>query len=320
MKRKARALFIAVLVFSVVLAVFSCDIVSEKSLVVGLVNPNKGTWNILDGFVEGMVGQGYVEGKNITYIRAKSKETLEADIKAIVEKKPDLIFTVTTPATKMARRATGNTGIPVVFSLHDPVAAGLVESLTHPGGLLTGIQVRGSTPKALEHMLSASPDMKHVFVPVSFDTKAADQSLEDLKAAAGKLDIKVTVAEVSTPEQLMQRLSTMPVDADAIFLVHSIMVSSNVKGIVQKAIELKLPLGAGLGLHDKGVTITYAPEHFHIGGQASRLAVKILRGNRPMDLPVEISEFFLGLNLKTAESSGVEIPQEILELADFIVR
>ncbi len=114
MKLKARALFAAALVFSVMLAVFSCDTGSEKSLVAGLVNPNKGTWNVLEGFVEWMAGQGfqgYVEGKNITYIRAKNKDTLEADIKAIVEKKADLIFTVTTPATKIARKATGNTGI-----------------------------------------------------------------------------------------------------------------------------------------------------------------------------------------------------------------
>ena len=71
--------------------------------------------------------------------------------------------------------------------------AGIVKSLTRPGGSLTGIQVRGSTPKALEHMLSASPGMKNVVVPVSFDTKAANQSREDLRAAAEKLDIKVTV-------------------------------------------------------------------------------------------------------------------------------
>jgi putative ABC transport system substrate-binding protein len=293
----------------------------KKNFVIGIVNPNTGLRKITEGFISGMAEYGYIEGENVTYIKSYNPDEMDSALKYMVDKKVDLIFTVTTPATKKAQKATRGTNIPVVFgAVFDPVESGLVKSLHHPGGNITGIQVRGSTQKALEWLLAIVPDIKHIFVPVAFDTKAAYQSLADLKQGARKLDIKLTISEVYTLEELQGSLSHLPDDVDAIFILNSIFIVSNIRTIVDKAIELELPIGSGTGQYKNGVTITYGQKHFYSGRKASRLAHKILQGIAASDLPVEITDFFLGINLRTAEASNIEIPDDILQLADFIVR
>lgn len=317
--RKAKlslaGLFILTLLFCI-----NCDFFKKKSFVVGLVNPNRGTWSMVEGFVNGMAEHGYVAGENISYIEVRSKESLDAEIEGLVKKKVDLLFTVTTPATKAAKKAIEGTGIPVVFSLHDPVHSQIVKNMSRPEGNLTGVQIRGSTPKAVEWLTAVDPGLKNIYVPIAYDTKAATQSVKDIKESASKLGLDVTVAEVETIDDLKAALSSIPKDVGAIFIGHSILVASNMDLIIDRAIELKIPVGSGLEEHFERITISYAPDNIRLGKQASRLAAKILNGSKPADLPVEVAEFFLVINLKTASESGLEIPNDLLVQADQIIR
>ena len=291
-----------------------------KNYVIGVINPNKGTQNINRGFIEGLTEAGFVEGQNTTYLKAESSFDLDAVVKDMVARNVDLIFTVTTPATRKAKDAAQGKNIPVVYAMQDPVASGLIKSLAQPNGNMTGVQIRGSVPKALEWMLQVSPAIKHLFVPIKYDTKAVEQSLEDLKATAEPLGIRLTLVEVNDQVELDNALTSIPDDADAIFIICSIFIHSNVEKMVRAATEKKLLIGSGAAQSDRGVTVSYGMLAEKTGRQAARMANQILHGVPPADIPSEIADFFLGINLKTAELTGVPVPADVLQQADTIVR
>lgn len=266
---------------------------------------------------------GYVEGKNISYIKCESRDlkVIETTLKEMVEKKVDLIFTMTTPAAKMAKEATKGTNIPVVFVLYNAIATGVVDNLVNHGGNITGVQLGGSTSKALEWLQAVAPGVRNIFIPVCFDTGAARQSLDDLKKSAAHAGIRLTVSEVRTVEELRNSLSAMPTDTGAVFILHSWMVGSNLAAIIEYAKPRKIPIvSAGHLSFDGGVVLSYGPLDNDTGQQAARLAHDILRGTPPRDLPVETSVFSLGINLKTARTVGVKIPDDVLLQADHIIR
>jgi putative ABC transport system substrate-binding protein len=114
----------------------------------------------------------------------------------------------------------------------------------------------------------------------------------------------------------------MPGDVDALFMLHSWLVGSNMDIVIDNAIKRKVPVfSAGHVDFKNGVVLSYAPLDDRTGLQAARMARAILQdGNAPAELPVETADFFLGINLKTAQSMGFEIPDSILQQADFVIR
>lgn len=314
-------LLLAALLILFLFFIPACKKEAEKNYVIGFVNPNPGEKEGAHGFLRNMPKFGFIEGQNLTYIKHESKKNIDDAIQNMVDKKVDLIFTMTTPATQKAKKLTEGTGIPVVFVLYNARRAGVVESLIKPGGNLTGVQLRGSTPKSLEWLKAIAPDTKNIFVPISFDTGAARQSLADLQESAANVNLNVTVSEVSTRDELHASLSSMPEDAGAIFMLHTWLVGSNLDIVIDGAIKRKIPVvSAGHVDFEGGLVMSYSPRDDRIGWQAARLAKSILQGTPPSELPVETADFSLGINLKTARAIGLEISSDILQQADLIVR
>lgn len=292
----------------------------QKNFLVGVVNPNLGTKEMNRGFIEGLKEKGYIEGENVTIIQYTGRFDIDGAITDLLTKNVDLIFCATTPATKKIKEATLGKNIPVVFAMYDPVKSDVIESLAHPGGHLTGIQIRGSCPKALEWLVALSPDIKNIYVPVKFDTKAARQSIEAFQKTADHLGVKLRVAEVNTTQELDTALAAIPPDMDAILITHSILISSHTAKVINTAIQKKLPTGAAIGKAQEGALIAYSPRLFETGAQASRLAHLALKGVSVNDIPAERALFFLEVNKKTADATGITVPNDILIQADFIYR
>jgi len=295
----------------------------ERKYVIGYVDPNPEEKEGAPGFLRNMPKLGYIEGKNVTYIKieTKDKQAIENALKDMVAKRVDLIMTMSTPPIKMATELTRGTNIPVVFIMYDAIGTGIAKSLTDHPSNITGVQLQGSTPKALEWLKAISPNAKHIFVPVAFDTGAAKQSLEKLKESCEQAGFKLTVAEVKTVEELHASLSSMPKDADAVFVLHSWLVGSHTGEVVEEANKRHIPvISAGHVDYQLGLVMSYGPTDDSIGSQAARLAHKILQGTSPAYLPVENAEVFLGINLRTARNAGIEIPETVLRRADFIIR
>ena len=323
MNKKIILAFIAGIATVIILSLYFV-LTSQKTYTIGYINPNPTEFEGAQGFLRNLPKYGYIEGQNTTLIKVETKDKAEIKktIRNMVAKKVDLIFSMTTPATKMAKKITQGSDTPVVFILYDAISSGVAESLLTHKGNLTGIQLRGSTPKSLEKLLEIAPDTKHILTPVCFDTGAAKKSLEDLKNAAHKLGLQLSVAEVNTVAELRSAMQSMPEDIDAIFILHTWLVGTNLEPIIAESIKRKIPLlSAGHVHYDNGLLISYGPRDEETGAQAARLADNILQqGIPPANLPVETSDFFLGINLKTAEAAEIEIPYNLLQQADFIIR
>jgi len=315
---------VAIAAVAVFLAFFLNLYTPQGTYVIAYINPNPTEFEGAQGFLQNLPKYGYVNGENATILKCETKDKAEIEkfIKEMVAQKVDLIFTMTTPATKMAKEITRGTGIPVVFILYDAVGSGVVENLLQPGSNLTGVQLCGSTPKSLEKLLEIAPAAKHILTPVCFDTGAANRSLEDLRKAIEQQGMQLTVSEVKTVDELHAAMDSMPQDIDAIFIVHTWLVGTNLEPVIAAAVKRNIPVFSAGHVHfDNGLLFSYGPRNEETGMQIARLADYILAHDvPPAEMPVETSDFFLGINMKTATASGIEIPYNMLQQADFISR
>lgn len=233
----------------------------------------------------------------------------------------DLLFTLGTPAAQAAQKATLGTGFPVVFTVvTDPVASNIVADLIHPGGNVTGVKTGGCIAKEMEWLLQVAPGVKRLYVPHNPTDGGSVQGLAELIPAAATLGIELVVREVTTTDELLAALAQVPNDVDALFLNSSGVLNAQIDAYVQTALAHRLPLASVCPCIDSGVLLAYGHDYRRDGEQAARLVHAIFHGAVPADLPVETADFFLGINLKTAEAIGLVISDDVLDQADFIVR
>ena len=323
--RSSCLLFFIVLLSTVLLfSLAGCR--QPKVFKIGIVNINPGLEPVVAGFKAGMSKKGFVEGKNIIYIYKRPQagtDQIDAALKDLIAQKPDLLLTITTHVTQRARLAVKGGKMPVVFApVFSPVESGLVNSLVHPGGNLTGIQVGGNIAKALEWHKTVVPKSRRILVPCKCEeeNRVQEQSFSELEKAASKLGLELVVAEFQTLNDLKALMAAVPGDIDSIWLLNSPFAVSRMDVFTEAAIKRKLPLSTGTSQSGVGVLMSYGQNTFRTGEQASRLAHKILEGASPAYLPVETSDFYLTINLQTAHAIGIKVPDSVLQQADRIVR
>lgn len=321
--RGERTIFLWTVVFSSLL--MTCQKTQPpKTFTIGVIN-NVSIHNpAIDGFKTGMAELGNVEDENVIYIYNGIVEsdpaTIDAEIENLLTQDIDLLFTLGIPATLAAKQAVAGTGVPVVFgAVVNPVGNGIVESIFHPGGNLTGTQVGTEIPKALEWLVTITPEARKVYVPYNPEDKVTVANLTGLDKVPSQLGIELVLGEVYSVEEAVAAIESLPEDINAIFRIPSPTLDPRNNELSQAAIKHGFPMGAGLPL-DEAVLITFATDLFEIGTQTARLAHQILQGAKPADLPVETAEVFLTINLKTAKAIGLDIPGEILLRADTIIR
>jgi putative ABC transport system substrate-binding protein len=316
-----------ILVWGVVLGLLltACG-AGKKNYTIGVINIVPALDSTLDGFKEGMAELGYIEGENITYIYEGATtdiDQLDLVAQGLVEANVDLILSITTPATQAAQRATTNTDIPVVFvPVTDPVSAGLVDSLRQPGGNITGVTFGIQEGRRLEWLVQIVPTIEQVYIVYNPDDPSPVLALEAASEVAAQLGVELITREVRSPEEITAAIENIPEEADAVFSMPDSLVSTRVSDLIEAATELELPT-SGANTEDvkiRGVLTSYSMEQTSSGKQAARMADQIFQGIKPADLPVETAEFYLAINLRTAEAIGVDISDDILLQADIIVR
>lgn len=303
----------------------SCQPEKEKSYVVGIINPSGGLEDVVTGFKKGMEKHGYTEGKNITYLYdgpLDGIEPVDAKIREMLDGHADLIYSLTTPATKKLKEALAGTPVPGVFGpVFDPVSSGVIDSLARPGGQMTGVKVRGSSPKALEWLVAIVPGVKRIFIPFHITDKAACQTVDDLQQTASKLNIELVTEDLTSEGELEKVLTKIPDDADALWLTCSHLLMSNVQKIVAAADARNIPtVSSTHSRRRSGILVSYGENDMQLGEQVSRLADKVLKGTAPGNIPVESAEYILVIDLKAARNLNIEVPDAVLKQADIIDR
>jgi putative ABC transport system substrate-binding protein len=277
-------------------------------------------------FVQGMRELGYVEGKNllIEWRYADNKtEPLPGLAEELVQLKVDAIVTIGTPATRAAKNAT--TTIPIVIgTATDPLGSGLIESLAHPGGNITGLSLMlvDIGPKHLEMLLTMAPRLTRVAVLLNPTNPAQAGYLKSIQTAAQKINIKIlpvqagTAAEIDTAFAVMvrERVGAVIVWAETLFV-------QNAGKVAELAMRNRLPsISARAAYAEVGGLMSYGQDVAYSYRRTATYVDKILKGAKPADLPVEQpTKFELVINGKTAKALGIKIPQTILVRADKVI-
>jgi len=279
---------------------------------------------LYQAFKQGMRELGHIDGINVVFEdrwamgNAERVPGLTNDIVAL---KPAVIVTFTGATARAAQRAT--TTIPIVFALiSDPVGYGLVRSLAHPGGNITGIStlVGDYSPKLLELLLAVQPKLSRVAILLSPTTGRAQ--LRNLWSAAQARGVGTLVIEVQTPAEIEPAFARMAQErVPAVIALSSPTFTMQRRQLAELAIHHRMASVFTIRVFaEAGGLIGYGPDYADQARSAATFVDKILKGAKPSDLPVEqATTLELVVNLKTARSIEISIPKELLLRADRVI-
>ncbi len=292
----------------------------EKHYTVGVLNYSKAAEKALAGFKGGMTKLGYREGENITYLYAghiPDQEKLRDEARELLQKNVDLLYTISTPATFIAKEMTTNNPVPVVFGpVSNPVESGIVGDLKSPERNITGVTFKYQEPKRLQLLHEIAPAARRIAFPFNPDDPSPQFNLQEITAISRELGVTLVPCPLRNNQEIDAFLAALPVDIDAIYMPTDAFMATRSRDFIAKALEKKLPLTTPIreGVQ-AGALFSYGMSLQELGGQAARLADQLLRGISPRDLPVEIAEFETAVNLSTAEAIGIDLPDSLLRRA-----
>jgi putative tryptophan/tyrosine transport system substrate-binding protein len=280
----------------------------------------------IGAFRQGLRDLGWVEGESVSieYRDAEGQaDRLPALAAELVGLNVDVIVTVHTPPTQAAKQATS--AIPIIIAVSgDPVGAGLVSSLRHPGGNITGSSLLApeTDEKNLELLKEILPKTTRVAMIFDPENRGMMLRLDSIKTAARKLAIELQPIPAISPNELVHALTSVAKHPPDALIVLSPIYSAYRKEIVEFATRTKVPLSVDTrGLAgEPGALLSYGVDTSVLFRRAATFVDRILRGAKPADLPVEQpTKFELVINLKTAEALGLAVPQSILTRADEVI-
>ncbi|MGH7827481.1 MAG: ABC transporter substrate-binding protein [Candidatus Binatia bacterium] len=294
---------------------------------IGILEPGLATNVCNDGLRQGLRALGYVESRNLvieTRYGEWKPDRLQHFATELVQLKPDAIWTHGPTSVRALKRATAT--IPIILGVsRNLVELGIVASLARPGGNITGMDLRDSEiiGKRLELLKEALPKTSRVAVLVDPHDAGHANIPKHIQQEAHALRVQMQRVEASGPEAFGEAFAAMVHDqTDALILPESAMLSQNRHRIFKIAISKRLPTAAG-GSHfaEAGSLISYGASVFDVCQRSALFVDKILKGAKPVDLPVERpAKFELVINLKTAKQIGVTIPPNTLARADRVIR
>jgi putative ABC transport system substrate-binding protein len=279
-------------------------------------------------FKQTMRELGYVEGKNVVveYRSAEGKyERFAAIAEELVRLKVDVILADDgTPSVIAARNATRT--IPIVFTVvNDPVSSGIVKTLARPGGNVTGLALQSpnTTAKRLQMLKEILPALRRVAVLVNPGNQSMNVWRQDLPAAAGKLGVELMLEEARNTSQIDGAFDRATARAaDAMIVFDDALFYASAARIGSLATRGRLPvMGGNSVIAENGGLASYGANRLDLVRRSALFVDKILKGASPADLPVEqASKFDLVINLKTAKTLGLTIPQSVLLRADQVIQ
>jgi putative ABC transport system substrate-binding protein len=273
-------------------------------------------------FENGLRDLGYVPGTSVV-IECRSAggryERLPRAAEALVRRGVDVIVAASQPTAQAAHDATRTIPI-VMIASGDPVASGLVDSLAHPGGNITGLSYYATelTAKRLELLREAVPRIARIGV-LANPAVAYLPFVTDTVRAAATLGLDVAIHQVSEPAEIDVAVADMADEgADAVFVLPDLMLSDEAERIAAAALRHRLPTMAwGAWFTEAGCLIAYSAEYANMTRSLAGLVDRIIKGARPGDLPIDQpSRFRLSINQRTARALGIALPQSFVARVD----
>jgi putative ABC transport system substrate-binding protein len=276
-------------------------------------------------FRQGLNEAGYVVGQNVAieYRWAEGRyDRLPALASDLVGRKVDVIAAFTTPAALAAKNATST--IPIVFSVGDPIEAGLVASLARPGGSLTGFSVLSVElmPKRLELLCELVPHAKVIALLVNPNYSITERIIRDAQEAARAKGVQLPILKAGTESEIeVAFASLVQLQAGSLLVGADPFFANRREQLVALTARHAVPAmyywrefaaAGGLISYGSSNTASFRQVGIYVG--------KILKGAKPADLPVQQpTTFELVVNLNTAKALGLTVPPSILARADEVI-
>jgi putative ABC transport system substrate-binding protein len=279
---------------------------------------------LVEAFRQGLRDLGYIEGKNIVVeyrYPGTNPDGLPGFVAELIQLKVDVLVSSSAGAIRAAKQATKTIPIVMVASF-DPVDTGIVDSLAHPGGNITGVArlTHELSGKRLELFKEAVPRISRVGILAA----RGSSSLQEYEPTARALKISLESLEVNGLNPDLEGIfqSAVKAHVNALITVASSSINRFIKQILELAIKNRLPSMHEVSTRvEAGGLMSYSADDATIFRRAATYVDKILKGTKPADLPVEQPmKFEFVINLKTAKQIGVMIPPNVLARADKVIK
>jgi putative tryptophan/tyrosine transport system substrate-binding protein len=295
--------------------------------IIGYLGPGGTPREYFDGFRRGLAEVGFSEGRDVTveYTSTDSHPERPSALAAdLVRRRPAAIIAAPGTSALAAKAATGE--IPIIFGVgDDPVELGLVASFNRPGGNLTGVASLASeiAEKRLELLRKAVPAAETIALLIGPPDVPYDQAeTRYMQSAARTLGLRLLVFNITTDAEVAAAFATLvEQQAGAILVGGSVIVDAKRDQILWHTARFALPTMFAYSDDARaGGLLSYSPDFIEIFRQIGVYTGRILKGEKPANLPVvQPTKFEFVINLKTAKALGLTIPPNLLALADEVI-
>jgi putative tryptophan/tyrosine transport system substrate-binding protein len=281
----------------------------------------------LSAFTQGLAELGWTDGRNVRMdVRwaAANADRARMYAKELVDLQPDVILTDTTPITAAVQRETRT--IPIVFvTVSDPVGSGFVAGLPRPGGNLTGFMLQDASMggKLLQVLTEIAPSVKRAAIMFNPDTAVYVRSYypPSFEAAARSLKVEPITAPVRNDAEIETSITSLGREpGGGLIFPPDAFINFHRAPIILLAARNNIPaVFSSVFVRDGGL-LSYGPDRMDMYRRSASYVDRILRGEKPADLPVQLPiKFQMAINLKTAKALGLTVPQSILVSADEVI-
>jgi ABC-type uncharacterized transport system substrate-binding protein len=296
-------------------------------LLVGWSESNSEFRGFVAAFADELARLGWIDGRNV---RIEQRWT-NADVnrarafaQELVATQPDVIVTSTTHATAAAKRE--STTIPIVFTIvSDPVGSGFVAALPRPGGNITGFSHTdgGMGGKWLTLLKEIAPDIKRAGIMFNPDTAPSGGKffLGSFEAAATVLEVEPVTLPVRSDGEIETAIASLGRERVALALMDDSYMAVHYPTVIAATARDRVPaIFVTPEFVRSGGLLAYGADITDILRRAAGYVDRVLRGEKPADLPVQLpTKFDMAINLKTAKSFGINVPPALLATADEVI-
>ena len=274
---------------------------------------------IHDGIVQGLKDEGYINGKNL-HIIFQNAQNDQSNLKSMSDqfqnKNAQAVIGIATPAVQSLANESGTTPV-IMGAVSDPVGTGLVKSLKHPGGKITGVKDQQPISAQLNLIQEIMPKLKTIGLLYTSSDDSSTGEAREFKKLAQKQGLTVKSYTITSTNDIEQVAQTMAGKVQAVYVPTDNTVASAMATLLKATNNVKIPVfPAADTMVKSGGLATRAVSQFDMGVLTGKMTAQVLKGKKPEDMPIQtVHKYETVVNLKAAKELGINIPNSVLQAA-----
>ena len=324
--KKILSFVLAVAVATTLVVGFTGSAPAKETIIIGVsqIVEHPALDAVRKGFIDYLNENGYKEGVDVKYdinIAQGDMSTAKLIADKLVGLNPSLILTIATPTSQVMVKTTED--IPILFSaVTDPVSAGLVSSLDGGGKNVSGTTDLSPVDRQFDLIKEIVPGIKKLGFIYNAGEANSLTSLRQAKEEAKRLGFEIVEATASNSGEVLSAAESLVGKVDAIHIPTDNTVVSAFEAVTKVCYDNGIPLfAADVDSVPRGAIAAIAIDYYRLGRQTGRMAIEILKGKNPGSMPTEsLEDLLLYVNLGAAKKIGIELPKEVVDRADKVLK